>query len=90
MPVTLKPRLVSPAAAWLATRVTPEPFSTWTLTLPGLVVRTWAPPVEEAAGVVATFGTVLSLAMAANTSPACGCMGWTRLAFPSHGSFRAS
>jgi hypothetical protein len=83
----LKPRLVSPAAAWLATRVIPEPFSTSTLTLPGLVVSTWAPPVAEAAGLVRTFGTVLSLAMALNTSPACGCIGWTRLPLPIHGPF---
>ena len=85
VPVTLKPRLVSPAAASLATRETPEPFSTSTLTLPGLVVRTWAPP--EDAGVVETFGTVTSLAMALNTWPACGCMGWTRLASCAHFSF---
>src|SRR6516162_7392622 len=87
VPVTSKPRLVSPVAASLATPDTPEPFSTSTLTLAGLVVRTWAPPEEPGTGVVETFGTVMSLAIAANTWPACGCMNWTRFGFGAHGSF---
>src|SRR3954451_16297225 len=72
----MKPRLVRPAAARLARRGTPEPFSTSTLTLAGLVVSTWA----VALGVAETFGTVMARAMAANTSLACGCMSWMRLA----------
>ena len=40
VPVTSKPRPVSPVAAWLAMPGLPDPFKILTLTLDGLVVRT--------------------------------------------------
>ena len=79
VPVTSKPRLLRPEAAWPARPATPEPFRILTLTLDGLVVSTWAPPDDGVAdGATLTFGTVTSCAMAENTSPACGCANWTR------------
>jgi len=74
VPTTTKPRLVSSPPTLVAILLTPDPFSTWTLTWDGAVSST---------GVVAGFvdrdlfaffalGSVVSCAIALNSSPACG------------------